>query len=82
MLARFVPKFPGGGTVVEQSWLAGCAEAHSQDIIRVFAVRGVEVSEAVRARLKECDDLNLLRLWFERSLTDASAEELFFGDWG
>ncbi|MEU6508614.1 hypothetical protein [Streptomyces sp. NPDC046942] len=81
-MARYTPNIPGAGSAVEQAWLAGRAEGHAQDILRVLCMRGIEVSDTVRARLDDCVDVNQLRLWFERCLTVARAEDLFFGDWG
>ncbi|MFF8192409.1 hypothetical protein ACF05L_16445 [Streptomyces bobili] len=40
-------------------------------------MRGVEVPDAVRERVTACTDLEVLRAWFDRSLSVVSAEELF-----
>ncbi|QEU93576.1 hypothetical protein CP970_24080 [Streptomyces kanamyceticus] len=38
---------------------------------------GVHVSEDTRERITSCTDLDTLGLWFDRSLTAATAEDLF-----
>ncbi|NUT31396.1 MAG: hypothetical protein HOV84_36670 [Streptomyces sp.] len=48
-------------------------------ILRVLEKRGIPVPEDTRERIKSCTDLDTLTLWFDRSLTATTAEELFAG---
>ncbi|MEV6586533.1 hypothetical protein [Streptomyces acidicola] len=49
----------------------------AEGILRVLAVRGIEIPEAVRERVVSCDDLEVFDAWLDRSLTASKAEELF-----
>ncbi|MER7689566.1 hypothetical protein [Streptomyces sp. NPDC097610] len=49
-------------------------------ILRVLEKRAVEISEDVRERITSCTGLDTLTLWFDRSLTATTAEELFTAD--
>ncbi|GAA2239879.1 hypothetical protein [Streptomyces indiaensis] len=77
--------FPGRGTLFEESYLegkaAGRAEGRAEDrvtmILRVLEKRGVGIPQATRDRISSCTDLDTLTLWFDRSLTAATAEDLF-----
>lgn len=89
LMATWTPNFPGSGTVVEEAWLAGRAKGEAkgraegeakgraEDILRILGRRGVEVSDSVRERVSACADLDVLSGWLDRSLSVASAEELF-----
>ncbi|MFF6982249.1 helix-turn-helix domain-containing protein [Streptomyces sp. NPDC008343] len=55
----------------------GRVRAVAEDILRILAVRGVEVPDAVRERVGACVHLDVLRLWRDRSVTVENAEELF-----
>lgn len=48
-------------------------------ILRVLEKRGIPVPEDTRERITSCTDLDTLTLWFDRSLTATTAEELFAG---
>ncbi|AOW87542.1 hypothetical protein ACFXAQ_36140 [Streptomyces olivaceus] len=78
-MATYTPNFPGSNTIVEESWLEGRAKGRAEDILRIFEVRGIEISDPVRERVIECTDLDVLGTWFDRSLSAARAEELFGG---
>ncbi|MFD5156501.1 hypothetical protein ACFWMJ_00230 [Streptomyces hawaiiensis] len=39
--------------------------------------RGISIPEATRDRITTCTDLDTLTLWFDRSLTATTAEDLF-----
>ncbi|MGX1560586.1 hypothetical protein [Streptomyces sp. NPDC055506] len=39
--------------------------------------RGIDIPEATRGRITSCTDLDTLTLWFDRSLTVGTAEDLF-----
>jgi hypothetical protein len=43
----------------------------------VLDKRGVPIPEAVRDRITTCTDLDTLPLWFDRSLTATTTEDLF-----
>ncbi|MGW2935868.1 hypothetical protein ACWDA7_29325 [Streptomyces sp. NPDC001156] len=80
-IMSFVSYFPGRGTVRETAYLEGKAEGKTEDraslILRVLEKRGIPVSEDTRERITSCIDLDTLAIWFDRSLTAATAEDLF-----
>jgi hypothetical protein len=45
--------------------------------LSVLEKRGIPVPEATRDRITTCTDLDTLTLWFDRSLTATTAEDLF-----
>ncbi|MEV7083431.1 hypothetical protein AB0N88_33600 [Streptomyces sp. NPDC093516] len=73
--------FPGRGTLFEQTYLEGKAEGKAENqvesVLRVLEKRGVPLTTDDRERITSCTDLDTLTLWFDRSLTVATAEELF-----
>ncbi|WNF28597.1 hypothetical protein RI138_18135 [Streptomyces sp. C11-1] len=52
-------------------------ESRAEDILRILAVRGVEVPDAARQRITTCADLAVLDVWFERAVTASSVDALF-----
>ncbi|WP_406172798.1 hypothetical protein [Streptomyces sp. NBC_00996] len=78
-------RFPGSGTLIEETRLKGLAEgraegearSRAEDILRIFTLRGIDVPEPVRERITTCTDLDTLGTWFDRSLTVSAAEDLF-----
>ncbi|MGW9030221.1 hypothetical protein ACWGQ5_40280 [Streptomyces sp. NPDC055722] len=76
-IMSFVSYFPGRGTVRETAYLEGKAEDRASLILRVLEKRGIPVSEDTRERITSCIDLDTLAIWFDRSLTAATAEDLF-----
>ncbi|WP_431990440.1 hypothetical protein [Streptomyces albogriseolus] len=79
-MQNVVTHFPGHGTLFEEKYLEGKAEAKSEDILRVLSVRGVPVSDDVRKHVTACADLDTLTTWSDRSLTVTKAEDLFAQD--
>ncbi|KUN11780.1 RpnC/YadD family protein [Streptomyces canus] len=75
LMAVYTPKFPD--SIVAEYWNKGRANGRAEDILRLLDRRGIEIPDAVRERVKDCTDLDVLSVWFDRSLTVASAEELF-----
>ncbi|MFJ4079566.1 hypothetical protein ACIP2Z_11465 [Streptomyces iakyrus] len=69
--------FPGRGTLFEETYLEGKAEGKAESILSVLDKRGIPVPEATRDRITSCTDLDTLTLWFDRSLTATTAEDLF-----
>lgn len=73
--------FPGRGTLIEETLLAGEAKgrvkerAHS--VLRVLEARGIPASDETRERITECTDLDILDQWMVRAVTVTTAEELF-----
>lgn len=55
----------------------GEATGEAKLILTVLAARGIPVSEQVRARVAECDDLQQLEDWGRRAATADSIEEVF-----
>ncbi|MET7473058.1 hypothetical protein ABZT17_01655 [Streptomyces sp. NPDC005648] len=84
--------FPGRGTVRETAYLEGKADGQAEGktegrvedralmVLRVLEKRGIPVDEEVRERVASCADLDMLTLWFDRSLTVSVADELFAGE--
>ncbi|WP_327344666.1 hypothetical protein [Streptomyces europaeiscabiei] len=80
-IMSFVTYFPGRGTVRETAYLEGKAEGkargEAKGVLRVLEVRGIPVSDDVRARITTCTDLTLVSAWLERAGTVERAEDLF-----
>ncbi|MDV9188527.1 hypothetical protein R6L23_09910 [Streptomyces sp. SR27] len=55
----------------------GRAQASADAILVVLEQRGLDVPDAVRARVTGCDDPELLHRWLTRAVTAASAEDIF-----
>ncbi|MFE0062946.1 hypothetical protein ACFWZ5_43470, partial [Streptomyces sp. NPDC059003] len=55
----------------------GRVKERAQTILQVFEQRGLAVPDPVRERLMSCQDLETLRVWFNRSLTVTKADDLF-----
>jgi uncharacterized ferritin-like protein (DUF455 family) len=73
--------FPGRGTLFEETYLDGKAAGKAEDrvalILRVLEKRGIDLPRDLRDRITSCTDLDTLTLWFDRSLTATTAEDLF-----
>jgi hypothetical protein len=85
--------YPGQGTLIEEKYLEGKADGEAEGkakgeakgeakdratlILRVLEKHAVDVPEDIRERVTSCTDLDTLMLWFDRSLTATTAEELF-----
>ncbi|MGW1667459.1 hypothetical protein [Streptomyces sp. NPDC002324] len=84
-IMSFVTYFPGRGTVRETAYLEGKAEGKAEGeargeakgVLRVLEVRGIPVSDDVRARITTCTDLTLVSAWLDRAGTVERAEDLF-----
>ncbi|WP_079665039.1 hypothetical protein [Streptomyces sp. 3214.6] len=80
-------RFPGSGTLIEETRLQGRAEGEAkgraegraEDILRILGLRGVDVPEDARERITSCTDLDTLGTWFDRALTAVNTDELFEG---
>ncbi|MEV6593206.1 hypothetical protein [Streptomyces acidicola] len=55
----------------------GRAQGRAEDILDVFEVRGMDVPEAVRERITNCDDPETLRHWHRRAIIAPSADGIF-----
>lgn len=55
----------------------GKAEGEAESVLRVLAVRGIEVPDDVRARIRACADLRQLEVWLERAVGADRADDLF-----
>ncbi|WP_432147537.1 hypothetical protein [Streptomyces sp. bgisy029] len=58
----------------------GRVEGRGEDILRILAVRGVEVPDEVRQRITGCKDLDVLDVWFERAITASTADAVLGED--
>ncbi|WP_227022972.1 hypothetical protein [Actinomadura rubrobrunea] len=54
----------------------GKVEGEAEMILTVLAARGVEVSDEVRARIRSCTDLKVLKEWGRRATTAASVDDV------
>ncbi|MEU0084956.1 hypothetical protein [Streptomyces sp. NPDC006274] len=54
----------------------GRAEGRAEDILLILAVRGLDVSDAVRERITNADDPEVMRRWLSKAVTATSAEEI------
>ncbi|MFJ9244473.1 hypothetical protein [Streptomyces sp. NPDC101776] len=81
LMSNVITHFPGHGTIYEEKYLEGKAEGKTEDraslILRVLEKHGIDVPDDIRERITSCTDLDTLTLWFDRSLTASTAEELF-----
>lgn len=72
--------FPGRGTLIEETWLAGQAsgeaKGEAKGILRILEVRGLPVSDDMREYITTCTDLDRLDDWLDRAGTVERAEEL------
>ncbi|PPS75739.1 MULTISPECIES: hypothetical protein [Streptomyces] len=69
--------FPGRGTLFEETYLEGKAEGKAESILSILEKRGIGIPQDTRDRITTCTDLDTLTLWFDRSLTATTAEDLF-----
>ncbi|MGA5809509.1 hypothetical protein ACPC39_25540 [Streptomyces cellulosae] len=53
------------------------AEGRAEDVLLVLEQRGLDISDAVRSRVTECGDPEVLRSWLARAVTVPKAEEIF-----
>ena len=58
----------------------GKAEGKAEAIVRLLAMRELDVSDEIRDRVFDCADSDTLDRWFERAYTAAAADELFDED--
>ncbi|MFF3581608.1 hypothetical protein [Streptomyces mirabilis] len=70
-------RFPGSGTLIEETRIKGRTEGRAEDILRILDLRAIGIPEAARERITGCTELELLGTWFDRALTATNAEELF-----
>ena len=84
-MSNVITHFPGHGTIYEEKYLEGKAEGKTEGktedraslILRVLEKHGIDVPDDIRERITSCSDLDTLTLWFDRSLTASTAEDLF-----
>jgi len=66
---------------MEKAYLEGHAEGRIENraafTLRVLEKRGIDIPDDIRERVTSCTDLDTLTLWFDRSLTASTAEDLF-----
>jgi hypothetical protein len=55
----------------------GKVRGHAESLQFILMIREVELSEAQRARIEACDDLDLLKEWTARAVSATSAAEVF-----
>lgn len=55
----------------------GKAEGEAESVLKVLAVRGIEVPDDVRARIQACSDLRQLEEWLERAVGADCVADLF-----
>ncbi|MFI6543252.1 hypothetical protein ACIBO9_08395 [Streptomyces prunicolor] len=77
LMSNVITHFPGHGTLFEEKYLEGKTEDRASLILRVLEKHGIDVPDDIRERITSCTDLDTLTLWFDRSLTASTAEDLF-----
>ncbi|MBA2808307.1 hypothetical protein E0500_013070 [Streptomyces sp. KM273126] len=70
-------KSPLSEEIRDEGRAEGETRRAAQDILDVFEVRGIDVPEAVRERITNCDDPETLRHWHRRAIIAPSADEIF-----
>lgn len=55
----------------------GRAEGEASAVLAVLDARGIEISDAVRARVTACTDIDQLDGWVRRAATATSVDDLF-----
>ena len=55
----------------------GRAIGEGEAVLKVLAVRGIEVSEDAHARISDCRDIQQLDAWLGRAVTATSVADLF-----
>lgn len=55
----------------------GRLQSRAEDIITVLELRGLEVDDGVRKRVRRCTDPDSVRLWLHRAVTVELAEDIF-----
>jgi hypothetical protein len=55
-------------------------EERAEMTLRTLELRGIEVPDSVRLRVKACSDLDQLKVWSERAVHVTQAVQLFDGD--
>ncbi|MFJ9430898.1 hypothetical protein ACIRQY_14730 [Streptomyces sp. NPDC101490] len=61
----------------EQGLEQGRAQGSADAVLVVLEQRGLSITDAVRERVKHCDDPDTLQRWLKRAVTAATAEEVF-----
>ncbi|MEV5530892.1 hypothetical protein [Streptomyces prunicolor] len=77
LMSNVITHFPGHGTLFEEKYLEGKTEDRASLILRVLEKHGIDVPDDIRERITSCTDFDTLTLWFDRSLTASTAEDLF-----
>jgi predicted transposase YdaD len=57
----------------------GLARGRAEDILRILALRGIDVEEAARQRILDCTDVDTLDTWFDRVLQATTLSEVLDG---
>jgi hypothetical protein len=60
----------------DEARLEGKIEGYVWSVLRVLEHRGIEVSPAIRARITERADLNIVKIWIGEALHVTSTEQL------
>ncbi|MGW0970889.1 hypothetical protein [Streptomyces sp. NPDC002516] len=63
--------------VAEQLRDEGRIEDRIEMILRILELRGIEVSESTRLRVRACSDLEQLKIWSERAVHVTDPADLF-----
>jgi hypothetical protein len=77
--SRFAKEHFGRGKAegIAEGRAEGKAEGWVRSVLKVLAVRGVDVPDDVRARIRACSDLRQLEVWLERSVGANCVADLF-----
>ncbi|MFI2377085.1 hypothetical protein ACH5AO_18710 [Streptomyces sp. NPDC018964] len=55
----------------------GAVRRAAEDVLDILEVRGIDIPDAVRERVTDCDDPEILRQWHRRAVTAPTAAEIF-----
>jgi hypothetical protein len=55
----------------------GTAQTRAEDLLKVLASRGLQLSKDRRDEVRACLDVDTLARWFDRALTASTAEQVF-----
>lgn len=76
-MATWTSRFPGSGTLIEETRIDTRIKDRVEAILRILDVRGIDIPDTDRERIAACADLDTLDTWFDRAVTAGTSEELF-----
>ena len=74
-MATWTSRFPGSGTLIEETRIDTRIKDRVEAILRILDVRGIDIPDTHRERIAACADLDTLDTWFDRAVTAGTSEE-------